>query len=120
MVGMLFLFLPFKACLLPFSVNFHLEVVAGRIHLQRFYTISSIYLPPNTPVDREELYYLFCQLLSSLPPHFFFFLVLGDFHRRHPLWGGSVTNPRGIMLAAAVHDLDLCILNSGEHQNIRI
>lgn len=91
----------------PFNVNSPLEVVAGRVHLQRFYTICSVYLPPNTPVDREEINSLFHQLPSP-------FLVMGDFNGRHPLWGDSVTNPRGVMLAAAVEDLDLCILNSGE------
>ncbi len=61
-----------------FNVNSPLEVVAGRIHLQRFYTIVSFYLPPNTPVDGEVFYSLFRQFL---PP----FLVLGDFNGRHPL-----------------------------------
>ncbi len=78
-----------------FNVNSPLEVVAGRIHLQRFYTVVSLYIPPNTPADGKVFYSLFRQF----PPPF---LVLGDFNGRHPLWGDSVTNPRGTMLAAAV------------------
>ncbi len=72
-----------------FNVNSPLEVVAGRIHLQRFYTICSIYLPSSTPVDREELYSLFRQL----PSHF---LVLGDFNGDTHCGVTQSLNPGGL------------------------
>lgn len=95
---------------IPFNVlplNSPLEMIAGQLHLQKTYTFSSIYLPPNTPVVRED----FTALLRLLPPPF---LLLGDFNGRHHLWGDTVTNSRGVMLAAAFADLDLCLFNSGE------
>ncbi len=55
-----------------------LEVVAGRLHLQRNFTFCSIYLPPNTPVSRED----FTTVLRLLPSPF---LLLGDFNGRHQL-----------------------------------
>lgn len=60
-----------------FNVNSPLEVIAGRVHLRRFYTVCSIYLLPNTPVKRVEVNSLFRHLFPSL--------VLGNFSGRHPL-----------------------------------
>ncbi len=57
-------------------LNSPLEVVAGRLHLQRTFTFCSIYLPPNMPVAREN----FTALLRLLPSRF---LLLGDFNGRH-------------------------------------
>ncbi len=88
-------------------LNSPLEVVAGRRHLQRTFTFCFIYLPPNTPVARED----FTTLLLLLPSPF---LLLGDFNGRHQLWGDTVTNRKGVMLATAFAVLDLCIFNSGE------
>ena len=93
----------FTLTVLP--LNSPLEVVAGRLHLQKTFTFSSIYLPLSTPVVRED----FTSILRLLP---FPFLLLGDFNERHQLWGDTVTNSRGVMLAATFADLDLCILNS--------
>ncbi len=76
-------------------LNYPLEVVAGRLHLQRTFTFCSIYLPPNTPFARED----FTAPLRLLPSPF---LLLSDFNGCHQLWGDTVTNRRGVMLATAL------------------
>ena len=69
----------------------HLQAVAVRCHLDRLYTICSIYLPPNSPVILRHL----VDLIQQLPPPF---LLLGDFNARHPMWGDTATNTRGTII----------------------
>lgn len=98
MEDMYLLFPPIKVYYLTvFNVYSPLKLVAGRIHLQRIYTISCLCLPANTPMERQKA----TSLVHHLPP----FLVLHDWKRQHLLWGDVVTNHRRTVLAAAVDDL---------------
>ena len=90
-----------------------LQAVAVQIHLDRIYTVCSIYLPPGDqfPVD------LFESLIRELPRPF---LILGDMNARDPLWGDIISNRRGNQLSSIVEDFDLGILNTGEPTHFHI
>ena len=83
-----------------------LQAVAIRCHLDRLYTICSLYLPPASPVSIDQL----LALVQQLPPPF---LLLGDFNARHHLWGDTVTTPRGRIIESLLAEGDCGILNDG-------
>ena len=83
-----------------------LQAVAIRCHLDRLYTICSLYLPPATPVSVEQL----LALIQQLPPPF---LLLGDFNARHHLWGDTTTNPRGRIIETLLAEGGCGIFNDG-------
>ena len=39
---------------ISFNIFSPLQLVAVQLHLRRTYTVCSLYLPPNSPVDRED------------------------------------------------------------------
>ena len=86
--------------------------MAVQLHLRTF-TVFSLYLPPNFPVDRED----FVSLVQQLPSPF---IISGDFNGRHTLWGDTLINPRGAMIATVVEALDLGIFNTGDHTHYHI
>ena len=49
------------------NINSTLQVIAVQIHLQRKYTICSVYLPPGGAFPRDE----FLDLIQQLPQPFF-------------------------------------------------
>ena len=71
-----------------FSLQSPLQATAVQIHLQRKYTIVSLYLPPNEALNEEDIK----SLIRQLPQPF---LILGDFNGRHHLCGEIVCNSRG-------------------------
>lgn len=83
-----FLFSPLKIYLLILIPVKRWQLVESTFNVRFYNTISSVYLFPNTPVEREEINSVFRQLL--LP-----FKVQGDFNGRHPLCGDSVINRTG-------------------------
>ncbi|KAG7174159.1 RNA-directed DNA polymerase from transposon BS-like 1, partial [Homarus americanus] len=83
------------------------------IHLQRTYTMCSIYLPPSTPIAREDL----VSLIRQLP---FPSLILGDFNGRHTLWGDTIVNPRGDLIASIIEEMDLGIFNTGDNTHYHV
>ena len=87
-------------------LNTRLQAVATRCYIGRLYTICSIYLPPNNPVEMEDLE----DLLSQLPQPY---LLLGDFNSRSPMWGDSTTNPKGRIIENLINRTNCSILNSG-------
>ena len=69
-------------------LNTELQAVAIKMHLEKTYTICSLYLP-HVAVTKQEIMNLIDQL--ELP-----FLLLGDMNARSPLWGeGITTDERG-------------------------
>ena len=83
-----------------------LQAVAARVSLHKTITICSLYLPPTTPIVKEDLMHLFQQLPSP-------FFILGDFNGHSPLWGSDQYNIRGRIIESVLDELDLCVLNSG-------
>lgn len=79
------------------------QVKAVRIDLARPYSFESIYVPPhNFNIDGVE------DLLGQLPHPS---LLLGDFIRRHRLWGDTLCNPRGRALVSLVSRVDALFLS---------
>ena len=89
------------------QLNSPLQAVAVKVFLDRWYTLCSLYLPPNDRVNKVDL----VNLTRCLPPPF---VLLGDFNGRHPLWDNDAVNPRGRLTASFIEDEGLEILNSGD------
>ena len=89
---------------MPIALNTNLQAVAIRCHLVRQYTICSLYVPPNSSLELQQLE----DLISQLPTPF---LLLGDFNARHPIWGDSMTNGKGRTIESLLGAGDCCILN---------
>ncbi|KAK3887520.1 hypothetical protein Pcinc_008375 [Petrolisthes cinctipes] len=84
-----------------------LQAVAVKVFMDRPYTVCSLYLPPSVTVERGDLNHLVRDLPSP-------FILLGDFNGRHPLWGDSSVNPRGVLFASFIEDEGLGVLNTGD------
>ena len=86
-------------------LNSTLEVVAATIRAQKAYTVCSIYLSPNTRINKGEIR----DIIRQLPRPF---ILLGDFNGKHPLW--DLQNPsdhRGRDIEALIMEESLAILN---------
>lgn len=83
-----------------------LQAVAARVSLHKTITICSLYLPPSTRIQRQELVKLFRQLPRP-------FLILGDLNGHSPLWGSTKASPRGQVIETALDELNICCLNDG-------
>ena len=93
---------------IPFhSLNIlhNLRCTAVRIHIDRWYTLCSLYLPPNEPLNEVELDNLF----QTLPGPY---LILGDFNGRHTLWYDEISNTRGRTIERVLYDKPIFILNN--------
>ena len=90
----------------PLNLITNLQAVALRCHINKLYTICSLYLPPNSPVQISDLE----DLISQLPSPF---LLLGDFNARSPLWGDTVQNQKGKLIESLVSQHSISILNNG-------
>ena len=84
-------------------LNTELQAVAATLHLQKSYTICSLYLP-HVPVTTRALE----QLLDQLPSPY---LLLGDMNAKSPLWGDAITDHRGRIFEDLLHDQNICLLN---------
>ena len=91
----------------PIQLNTHLQAVAGRIHLDKAYTICTIYLP-HIPVTYNQI----ADLINQLPRPF---IIIGDMNARNNLWGTSNgrTDPRGEIFERLLVNGDVCLLNDG-------
>ena len=90
-----------------------LQAVAVQVHLERKYTLCSIYLPPNEAFPRDE----FKSLIQQLPRPF---LILGDMNSRSPLWGDVITNQRGNCLSSIIEGESVGVLNTGESTHFHV
>ena len=95
------------------AIQSALQATAVQIHLQRKYTICSLYLPPNEVFPSNE----FKSLIQQLP---YPFLILGDMNGRNPLWGDIISNQRGNCLASIIENESVGILNDGESMHFHV
>ena len=86
------------------KLNTPLQAVAVRLTLHKTITVCSVYLPPNTSVERDDLN----SLIKQLPGPF---LLLGDLNGHNPLWGCKDLNIRGKCIEDCLINNDLCLLN---------
>ena len=86
------------------DIQTDLQAVAIKVSLPKKYTVCSIYLPPNTEVNRNDMK----DLISQLPRPF---LLLGDCNSRSPEWGDTVSNQKGRMLSSLMEDQSFTFLN---------
>ena len=87
------------------DLNTTLQAVAIHVQLDKLYTICNLYLPPNSPVNLQELEDLIDQLPSP-------YLLVGDLNARHPLWGDCTTNQKGRLIETLLTNSTCSILNT--------
>ena len=96
-------------------LNTSLQAVAVVLHLERPYTVCSLYLP-HVAVTYASLE----QLIQQLPEPF---LLLGDMNAHSPLWGprDSQTDARGQLFTTLLHNYPISLLNdcSPTHYHIQ-
>ena len=86
------------------NLNTPLQAVAVRVTLHKTITVCSVYLPPNIPIQHDDLN----NLIKQLPEPF---ILLGDLNGHNPLWGSSDKNPRGKCIEDCLIQNDLCLFN---------
>jgi len=91
----------------PIQLNTNLQAVAARCHLDKLYSICSIYLPPNEAINATEIENIISQLTAP-------FLILGDYNARSPMWGDNTTNARGKIIETIINRNPVSILNNTE------
>ena len=77
------------------DIQTSLQAVVVQLHLDRKYTICSIYLPPSSAVSQAQLSNLSHQLQSP-------FVLVGDMNGRHHSWGDIVTDSRGKIIQSFI------------------
>ena len=86
------------------SINSNLQAVALSVTLHRPISVCSLYIPPKSKINVEDLE----NLINQLPQPFF---LLGDFNGHHELWGCSDSNTRGQLIEMFLERNSLCLLN---------
>ena len=89
----------------PLQLQTTLNALSIQLHLDKRYTVCSIYLKPSEDLDPV----LLNDLLSQLPSPF---LLLGDFNARHRSWFDVITNSRGNCILNVLQSHCLIVLNS--------
>ena len=92
----------------PFKdLNFRSEIrfTAVQIFCRKWFTVCSVYLPPNTPFD------VVCHndFINRLTEPY---IILGDFNGRHTLWHDEINNTRGRIIETFLFPLPISILNT--------
>ena len=90
------------------SLDTNLQAVAVSVTMHKTVTICSLYLPPNTPIDKTELDHLVEQLPSP-------YIILGDLNGHSPIWGCADSNSRGDDIVDFLSVNNLCLLNDKSH-----
>ena len=93
-------------------LNTNLQAIAISVHLNRKFTICSLYLPHHH-IQEQEIQSLIDQLPSP-------FILLGDANARHPLWGGNEENPRGRAFENIILNSPISLLNDGSPTHYHI
>lgn len=88
--------------LIPLHTN--LEALAVQIDFPGKVTICNIYIPPDYPLEHQEIN----KLTNQLPTPY---IITGDFNAHHVSWGAERSNSRGKIIKEALEDLVL--LNEG-------
>ncbi|XP_074111354.1 uncharacterized protein LOC141535359 [Cotesia typhae] len=94
-----------------------IEIVVAKITLlNKKLTITSIYIPPNIQINLVRWKTLLKELLniSKDDP----IIIGGDFNTHNESWGSTGTSASGINLATALEDLELFVINNGNHTYI--
>lgn len=96
------------------QLNTNLEAVAATIRCPNPLTISNIYLPNSTNIQKNDLLILIHQLPKP-------FILLGDFNSHNPLWGCESCDARGLIVEEVINSFDhINILNNGKHTHFNI
>ena len=94
-----------KVSFQPIQLNTELQAVAVRLHLDKSYTICSLYLP-HIPANKTEIE----QLIAQLPPPY---LILGDMNAKSTLWNMPNTDERGAIFENILLQQRISLLNDG-------
>ncbi|GBN36227.1 hypothetical protein AVEN_233521-1 [Araneus ventricosus] len=89
------------------TLNTSFQAIAAQIFTHKLITVCSLYLPPNTHIDKTNLNNLVLQLPEP-------FVILGDLNGHSQIWGSDDTNSRGRQIEKLLHDHNLCLLNTHE------
>lgn len=84
-----------------------LQIIAVTVHLGITFSICNIYLPPNQPIQTEDLLHIY----NSLPHPILF---LGDLNGHSPMWGSTDLNARGKIIERFIDLSNTLLLNTGE------
>ena len=88
-------------------LNTTLQAVAISATLHRTITICSIYLPPNEPINNNEIE----NLIQQLPKPF---ILMGDFNSHNIIWGSKDTNQKGKQVEDLINRNNLCLHNNNK------
>ena len=72
---------------------------------KKAYTVCSVYIPPTSKLDLNELEDLKNQLPSP-------FILMGDFNAHNPMWRSQYTTPKGKILEQFIVEQDLILMNN--------
>lgn len=95
---------------IPFTqlpLHTHMEIVAIEVKIPFKTTIVSIYIPPNTPLDKDEL----DKILAVLPKPT---IIAGDLNEHHAQWDPQKQDARGKEIVKILDKHDLITLNDGQ------
>ena len=93
---------------LPHSVinlNTDIQAVAIRVTVHKVITVCSVYIPPNSDINKSKL----DDLVNQLPTPY---IIVGDFNGHNPLWGCSDYNNMGKTLEDFIAHNDICLMNN--------
>lgn len=90
-----------------------LQIVAAKIHIGKFktVTIASVYIPPRSELNTDQLSNIFKDLPKPL-------IVMGDLNAHHTDWGNNTTNLRGRQIKDLCETNNLSIINDGSGTHI--
>jgi hypothetical protein len=104
-VGGVSVLVPNKIAHSEITINTTLQAVAVRISSPKPITVCSIYLPPNSTWNSNDLLNLTTQLMPPV-------LLLGDFNAHGTLWGCRVTDRKGNQIEDLLAKSGMCLLNN--------
>ena len=84
------------------NISTPLQAVAISATLHKTTTICSIYIPPQDPINKEQLN----NLINQLPKPY---ILMGDFNSHNILWGSRTMNKRGQTLEKIINNNNLCL-----------
>ena len=82
------------------------QAIAVRVCFERELTICSIYIPPRSRFNLNDLQTLVHQLPAP-------FLILGDFNSHNPLWGGDLLDSQGRIVDDFIQNNNVSLFNDG-------
>ena len=86
------------------NISTPLQAVAISATLHKTTAICSMYIPPQDPINEEQLN----NLINQLPKPY---ILMGDFNSHNILWGSRTTNKRGQTLEKIINNNNLCLHN---------